>query len=136
MPTTSCIELRDWHLPARIGTYGPADTVPEFHALDLTLWISPQKVLIDEDGMAHVFDYDPLVAQIERMAAEGRYETQERLITRIVECCVADTAIEAVDVTLRKFPVRAGSGLLGVRLTVDGQQLAEIRQRRQPSQTG
>lgn len=126
-PTTSRIELKDFHLATRIGTYAPGDTVPDYHALDLTLWIAPDLVLIVKDGMAHVFDYDPLVIEIERLAADGIYETQERLITRIVQACSAYPAIEALDIGLRKFPVRAGSGSLGVRLAVDGAQLKRMR---------
>ncbi|PUE51218.1 dihydroneopterin aldolase [Limnohabitans sp. 2KL-51] len=126
-PTTSRIELKDFHLATRIGTYAPGDTVPDYHALDLTLWIAPDLVLIVQDGMAHVFDYDPLVIEIERLAADGLYETQERLITRIVQACSAYPAIEALDIGLRKFPVRAGSGSLGVRLAVDGAQLKRMR---------
>ena len=127
LPTPSRIELKDLHLATRIGTYAPGDTVPEYHALDLTLWIDPGLVLIAQDGMAHVFDYDPLVIEIERLAADGLYETQERLMTRIVQACAADPAIGALEVALRKFPVRAGSGSLGVRLVVDGAQLQRMR---------
>jgi dihydroneopterin aldolase len=126
-PTTSRIELKDFHLPTRIGTYAPGDTVPEYHALDLTLWIDPALVMIAQDGMAHVFDYDPLVTEIERLAADGLHETQERLMTRIVQACAAYPAIEALEMALRKFPVRAGSGSLGVRLAVDGTQLQRMR---------
>ena len=125
--TASCIELKDFHLTARIGTYAPGDTVPDYHALDLTLWIDPDLVLIPEDGMAHVFDYDPLVIEIERLAADGLYATQERLMTRIVQACAAYPAIEALEMALRKFPVRTGSGSLGVRLNVGGAQLQRMR---------
>jgi dihydroneopterin aldolase len=129
MPTSTAsrIELKDFHLATRIGTYAPSDTVPEYHALDLILWINPVLVLVAQDGMAHVFDYDPLVIEIERLAADGLYETQERLMTRIVQACAAYPAIEALEVALRKFPVRAGSGSLGVRLVVDGARLQRMR---------
>ena len=125
--TASRIELKDFHLATRIGTYAPGDTVPEYHALDLTLWIDPDRVLIPQDGMAHVFDYGPLVVEIERLAADGLYATQERLMTRIVQACAAYPVIEALEIGLRKFPVRAGSGSLGVRLLVDRAQLQRMR---------
>ena len=125
--TSSRIELKDFRLHTQIGTYAAGDTVPEYHALDLTLWISPERVLIAQDGMAHVFDYDPLVAQIEKLAADGHYETQERLITRIVQACAADPVIEALEIALCKFPVRPGSGSLGVRLAVNAAQLQDMR---------
>ena len=126
-PTTSRIELKDFHLPTRIGTDVPGDTVPDYHALDLPLWIDPNLVLIAQDGMAHVFDYDPLVIEIERLAKDGLYETQERLMSRIVQACAAYPAIQALDIGLRKFPVRTGSGSLGVRLAVNGAQLHRMR---------
>ena len=126
-PTASQIELKDFHLATRIGTYTAGDTVPEYHALDLTLWIDPNLVLIAQDGMSYVFDYDPLVVEIERLAADGLYDTQEWLMTRIVQACAAYPAIQALEMALRKFPVRVGSGSLGVRLAVDSAQLQRMR---------
>ena len=123
----ACVELRDLHLKTNIGTYGPHDVVPDAHVLDLTLWLSPALVLIAQDGMSHVFDYDPLVAEIDRLAADGHYETQERLITRIVHACAAYREIEALDIGLRKSPVRQGSGALGVRVSVDAHTLNALR---------
>jgi dihydroneopterin aldolase len=68
-----------------------------------------------------------LVADIDRLAADGHYETQERLITRIVHACAAYPAIEALDIGLRKSPVRQGSGSLGVRVSVDAKTLSALR---------
>ena len=113
------IELRDLKLQTAIGTYGPGAIIPKQHLLDLTLWIDARLVLISEDVMANVFDYDPLVIEIDRLAGDGHYETQERLITRIVGACAKYPEIKAMDIGLRKLPVRAGSGSLGVRLSVD-----------------
>jgi dihydroneopterin aldolase len=126
-PLSACVELRDLQLNTNIGTYGPNDVVPDAHTLDLTLWLSPALVLIEKDGMAHVFDYDPLVADIDRLAADGHYETQERLITRIVQACAAYPVIEALNIGLRKSPVRKGSGSLGVRVSVDAKTLSALR---------
>ena len=123
----ACVELRDLHLKTNIGTYGPHDVVPDAHMLDLTLWLSPALVLIAQDGMSHVFDYDPLVAEIDRLAADGHYETQERLITRIVHACAAYREIEALNIGLCKSPVRQGSGALGVRVSVDAHTLNALR---------
>ena len=111
--TSSCIELQDLRLSTRIGTYGPGDTVPEYHALDLKLWIDPDWVLIPEDGMAHVFDYDPLVAEIERLAADGHYETQERLMTRIVQACATRPVINALSMASAQISGAGGQRLFG-----------------------
>jgi dihydroneopterin aldolase len=116
---SAVIELRDLHLKTDIGTYGPTDARPDVHILDLTLGISIDRVLITQDGMAQVFDYDPLILEIDRLAADGHYETQERLITRIAGACAANLAIKQMVISLRKSPVRAGSGSLGVCLKLD-----------------
>lgn len=125
--SSAVIELRDLQLETDIGTYGPDDTRPEVHLLDLTLGISVDQVLISQDGMAHVFDYDPLIAEIDRLAADGHYETQERLMTRIASACAAHPAIQRIEICLKKSPVRSRSGSLGVRLTLDEIATDELR---------
>ena len=127
MPAYSQVELKNLKIAARIGTYGPDDVVPEAHLLDLTLTIAPDLVLIAQDGMAHVFDYDPLIRQIDALARERHYETQERLIARIAYACAAYSVIKALDICLRKRPVLAGSGSLGVRLILDAEALTALR---------
>lgn len=117
--SAAVIELRDLQLKTDIGTYGPRDTKPDCHFLDLTLGVSLKEVVIAQDGMEHVFDYDPLIVEIDRLAADGHYETQERLITRIASACAAYPSIQYMEISLRKSPVRSGSGSLGVRLTLD-----------------
>jgi dihydroneopterin aldolase len=121
------IELRDLKLQTQIGTYGVGAIIPKQHLLDLTLWIDAKLVLITEDVMGNVFDYDPLVIEIARLAGDGHYETQERLITRIIGACAKYSEIKAMDIGLRKLPVRAGSGSLGVRLSVDSLTLNSFR---------
>jgi dihydroneopterin aldolase len=117
--SSAVIELRDLQLKTDIGTYGPHDTRPDVHLLDLTLGIAVNQVLIVQDDMSRVFDYDPLIVEIDRLAADGHYETQERLITRIAAACAAHPAIQRIEISLKKSPVRSGSGSLGVRLTLD-----------------
>jgi dihydroneopterin aldolase len=117
--STAQIELRDLQLHTDIGTYGPNDIRPDTHLLDLTLGIAMNQVLIDQDHMSQVFDYDPLIVEIDRLASDGHFETQERLITRIASACAAYTAIQRIEICLRKSPVRSGSGSLGIRLTLD-----------------
>ncbi|MEL6642678.1 MAG: dihydroneopterin aldolase [Pseudomonadota bacterium] len=127
MPTQSTIELKDLTLATDIGTYGPGDVVPDTHILDMSLTIDPSLVLIGGDRMEHVFDYDPLIEDIDRLAREHHYHTQEFLMTRIVSACAAYPQIQALSLSLRKSPVRAGTGSLGVRLEVDAPALAQIR---------
>ena len=119
MNTQAFIELRDLLLETQIGTYGPNDTRPDVHLLDLTLGIDTSKVLISTDEMRRVFDYDPLIAEIDRLAGDGHYETQERLMTRIAQACVAYAEIKTIEICLRKAPVRNGNGSLGVRLVLN-----------------
>ena len=123
----AAIELRDLRLKTQIGTYGPGAVIPKEHILDLTLWIDAKLVLISEDIMENVFDYDPLVIEIDRLAADCHYETQERLMTRIAQACAQYSEIKALDISLKKSPVRADSGSLGVRLSVDSHTLNSLR---------
>jgi dihydroneopterin aldolase len=127
MKTNACIDLKDLQLQIQIGTYGPGAVIPKQHLLDLTLWIDPKLVFISEDLMENIFDYDPLVIEIERLAGDGHYETQERLMTRIVQACAKYPEIESLEISLRKSPVSQGTGSLGVRLLVDQTTLDELR---------
>jgi dihydroneopterin aldolase len=127
LPSVSYIELKDLQIAARIGTYGPEDVVPDAHLLDLTLTIAPNLVMIAQDDMALVFDYDPLIRQIDALARSSHYATQERLMTQIVDVCAKYPQIEALDLCLRKRPVLSGSGTLGVRLIIDAEEMAALR---------
>lgn len=121
------IELRDLHLPASIGTYGPDDVVPDAHVLDLDLTISPDLVQVASDDMGSVFDYDPLIAQIAAIARSQSFQTQEYLMTLITQTCAAYSEILAVEICLRKTPVLAGTGSLGVRLVLGAEDLTKMR---------
>ena len=121
------VELIDLDLNIAIGTYNDGDVVPDKHILDLILSIDPALVLIDEDQMDRVFDYDPLIREIRLMAEEMHHETQERFITRIVDECCKYSEIKSVEVFLRKSPVFGSSGELGVRLEVDEHDLSNLR---------
>ena len=127
MKSNACIELKDLKLQTQIGTYGPDATVPKEHLLDLTLFIDSKLVFIAEDLMENVFDYDPLVLEIIQIAGDGHYETQERLMTRIIQICSKYPEIQSLEIGLRKSPVFANSGSLGVRLSIDQNTLSDIR---------
>ena len=127
MTSTACMELKDLRLNTQIGTYAPGATIPDEHLLNLTLWINPKLILISEDLMDRVFDYDPLILEIDRLAADGHYETQERLVTRIVEACTRYSEIQSLEISLRKTPVRESSGVLGIKLYLDKSSLARMR---------
>jgi dihydroneopterin aldolase len=127
MTRTATIELRNLHLATKIGTYGPNDVVPNAHILDLTLTIAPDLVQVDTDEMALVFDYDPLIVQIDQIARNEHYQTQEFLMTCIVKACATFDQIEALDIALRKKPVLGGTGSLGVRLSLGADEMKELR---------
>ena len=122
------VELRDLHIATSIGTYGPGAVVPDAHILDLTLIIAPDLVQIAADDMACVFDYDPLIAQIDTIARSQKFETQEYLMTLIIKACAAYLAIEAMDISLKKQPVLADTGSLGVWLSLGAEDLAKLRE--------
>ena len=125
MPCQSTIELTNLEIPADIGSYGREDVKPEAHLLDLTLTIDPALVLIDADGMDRVFDYDPLIAEILRLAQDGPYETQERLMTRIVHACAGTGRSRRwrsafARPRLRAGPARSACGFRVDRAHLDG----------------
>ena len=123
------VELLDFNLETQIGHYGPDDIRPDEHLLDLTLKIDACQVLVQQDGMGYVFDYDPLIAEIEKIGADTHYETQERLMTRIAQACASYQEIKTIEIKLRKTPVRNGRGVLGVRLSLDEHATNELRMR-------
>ena len=129
MKKMALIELRDLRLDTNIGTYRASDVVPREHLLDLTLALAPNLVHIAADSMALVFDYDPLIEDIERIAHAQHFETQEYLISCIAQACATYSDVTGVEIYLRKGPVRGDSGTLGVRLTLDGKDLAALRPR-------
>jgi len=126
MVCVSTIVLKDLSLNTTIGYYGADDVVPKEHVLDMSLQISTDLVLIENDGMEFVFDYDPLITTIESLARERHYHTQEYLLTRIVEACAKYTEIEGVALNLRKTPV-LNDGALGVEISVDKEYLEMAR---------
>ncbi|MBH89935.1 MAG: hypothetical protein CMF71_06905 [Magnetovibrio sp.] len=123
----STVELVELELICDLGTYHSNDVLPSAHLLDLTLSISPELVLNNNDEMSHVFDYDPLITEIEQLAGDGHYETQERLLTRIVHACANRPQVIAIEIYLRKKPVTFLGGTLGIRLKLDTKDLFKIR---------
>lgn len=111
----------------QIGTYGAGDPVPEGHLLDLKLQVPVGQVLIEQDGMAQVFDYDPLMADIRALAAKGHRDTQEWLVSQIARLCAQHGDILACDIFLRKYPAHGPGGTLGVRLSLDPDSFAQLR---------
>lgn len=127
----STIELSDVPVKAQIGIFAAGDSDPYEHRLDLVLVIDPRLVLIREDGMQHVFDYDPLLEQIHAISQDKQYETQEILASHIARCCANFEQIEGIEVCLKKSrPNGTGGtvcGTIGVRLAVSGADLVALR---------
>ena len=126
MALVATVELNGLVLPLDLGTYQPGDCVPDHHLLDLILEIDPAHALVTTDEMSQVFDYDPLIATILKLAGARHYETQEYLITLIAKACAAETAIKAAEIFLYKTPVSENSGALGVRVKLSDKDLAKI----------
>ncbi|MBC7684321.1 MAG: dihydroneopterin aldolase [Bdellovibrionales bacterium] len=134
MKTQASIELFDLELITEIGTYGPGDIKPDAHLLNLILEIDAKQVLILNDEMKYVFDYDPLIKEIDRLAGICKYETQEYLMTRIASACAAYSEIKKIEISLRKAPVRNGNGSLGIRLILDETATNELRSHKKTDQ--
>lgn len=126
MTVSAQIEFHDLHLPCTIGHYAPGTIVPNTHMLDLLLSVTPELLQVKADDMALVFDYDPLLAEINQIARAQHYTTQEYLLTRIVMACAAYPQITSVDARLRKAPVQGGS--IGVRMALSVADVAALRE--------
>lgn len=124
------VNLRDLVIETQIGTYGPEDIVPRAHILNMVLTIDPALVFIDRDGMDCVFDYDPLIRDIDGLARDEHYHTQERLLTRIIQAAARYLEITGISISLCKTPVLENRGYLGVSLVVDAEDLAVLRQQK------
>ena len=115
MPT---IELKDFKLSVEIGTYAIGQVQPQYHLVDLIFEIDESFILINQDSMDKVFDYDPLIANLEKLSNQRHFHTQEKLLTEIVELCrTYSPPLASVEVYLRKYPVSASGGTLGLRHT-------------------
>ena len=122
------IVLTALELPLDLGTYSPDDVKPDAHLLDMTLTIDPALALVPGDAMTYVFDYDPLIAEIDHLARDGHYDTQEWLMTRIALACAAYPVIWAVELHCYKRPVwrredGSASGALGVTISLNRDEL-------------
>ena len=127
MKSYATIELFDLKLATQIGSYSPNNAQPDVHLLNLVLQITTEKVLISTDEMQNVFDYDPLIKEIDRLASERPYQTQEHLMTRIAHACASYAEVKTIEIYLRKAPVLYDSGSLGVRLVLCEVSTDELR---------
>ena len=126
MDYQSSVKLRGLSLNCDIGSYGMNEVVPNKHRLDMELLVEKNLILIEEDKMANVFDYDPLVEEITQISLSGKFNTQEKLITLILKACLKYHQIKAVSLFLYKTPVRE-DGELGIAVNISEQELEKLR---------
>ncbi len=127
MTCKSTIELRDLKLLTKIDTYKSGDVIPDEHRLDMTPWINSRLVLIGKDSMAEVFDYDPLVVEVDKLVKATPHQTHEMINGLIAKVFASYPQIEAAEIALRKTPVLSGTGTLGIRIYLDLETLMSLR---------
>ena len=127
MAYQSSVKLKGLSLNCDIGSYSMNDVVPNKHRLDMELLVEKNLILIEEDKMANVFDYDPLVDEITQISLIGKFNTQEKLITLILKACLKYHQIKAVSLFLYKTPVRE-DGELGIAVNISERELEKLRQ--------
>ena len=127
MAYQSSVKLKGLSLNCDIGSYGMNEVVPNKHRLDMELLVEKNLILIEEDKMANVFDYDPLVDEITQISLIGKFNTQEKLITLILKACLKYHQIKAVSLFLYKTPVRE-DGELGIAVNISERELEKLRQ--------
>ena len=67
MAYQSSVKLRGLSLNCDIGSYGINEVVPNKHRLDMELLVE-NLILVDHYKMDNVFDYDPLVEEINQIS--------------------------------------------------------------------
>lgn len=102
-----------------IGEYLSDGAYRHRHFLDLECEVEQQLVTIENDSMDVVFDYDPLIRSIKNISDGKRYNTQEKLVTLLLEACAEYPEISAVRLFLSKSPTLNGSGALGIEAVLD-----------------
>ena len=127
MAYQSSVKLRGLSLNCDIGSYGINEVVPNKHRLDMELLVEKNLILVEEDKMDNVFDYDPLVEEITQISLSGKFNTQEKLITLILKACLKYHQVKAVSLFLYKTPVRE-DGELGITVNISEQELEKLRQ--------
>ena len=127
MAYQSSVKLKGLSLNCDIGSYSMNEVVPNKHRLDMELLVEKNLILIEEDKMANVFDYDPLVEEITQISLIGKFNTQEKLITLILKACLKYHQIKALSLFLYKTPVRE-DGELGIAVNISERELEKLRQ--------
>ena len=93
----------------------------------MTPWINSRLVLIGKDSMAEVFDYDPLVVEVDKLVKATPHQTHEMINGLIAKVFASYPQIEAAEIALRKTPVLSGTGTLGIRIYLDLETLMSLR---------
>ena len=123
----SYIELKNLPLDAKIGEQDHENTQYR-HYLDLKFSIETGYVLLKSDHMQKVYDYDPLVANIKKLASSVNFQTQEYLTNCILNLCLEEKKIMDLEIFLYKKSATGSLGSLGVRLLISSTEMSSLRQ--------
>jgi dihydroneopterin aldolase len=104
-PQLDKILCRGFSYDCEIGFHDCELAVVQRIAVDLVAWVSPIPVAERDQESALRFDYDQANRLLKQLCAGGRVRLIETLAERIATALLHSFAIQAIEVTVSKFPL-------------------------------
>lgn len=114
--------IRDMLLDARIGVTASEKRVPQRVRVNVDLAVEDDgartlsRERVGRDSLQRVVDYEPIVAVVRRIVAEGHVALAETLAERIAEACLTDRRVVFARVRVEKLEVFADAAAVGVEI--------------------
>lgn len=121
-PPLRRVLVRGLELPAHVGVYRHEEGRHQRIRVDLSLGVPDLPPAADR--LSEVVDYDPAIAAVRALVAEGHVRLIETLAERIAAACLADPRVHEVTVRIEKLDAHADAEAVGIEI-----------ERRRPGQT-
>lgn len=114
--------VRDMTIAARIGVAAREKRAAQPVRINVDLAVEDEGggsnggATVGVDKLERVVDYEPIVAAVRRIVAEGHVALAETLAERIAEAVLVEPRVIAVRVRVEKLEVFAGVGAVGVEI--------------------
>ncbi|MGH7051770.1 MAG: dihydroneopterin aldolase [Acetobacteraceae bacterium] len=114
--------IRDMRVAARIGVNAHEKRGPQPVRINVDLAVEDDgarplsRTPVGRDRLERVVDYEPIVAAVRRIVAEGHVGLAETLAERIAAAALADPRVISARVRVEKLEVFADVGAVGVEI--------------------
>ena len=114
--------IRDMLLDARIGVTASEKRASQRVRVNVDLAVEDDgartlsRERVGRDSLQRVVDYEPIVAAVRRIVAEGHVALAETLAERIAEACLTDRRVVFARVRVEKLEVFADAAAVGVEI--------------------